>query len=245
MDTREALKYSDGIAATRTLIALEANAAALQSRLPNGWELAPYSGEHLREKSFTGANMLLPFHEVFASRSQSGAPGGLPQVSYLAFICQARSRSTGALGHIHWLVYTEDPTGVPGRYRDGKLARITRSQTFTKERRGETQVRETFSAVAEEGEIHLSLSYKQGGMVMWVTADEPNLPLYAARDTNIVRWYKEDQVVDVVRSDPMGINVVSEIDIAGKGELADVFDGSQRIVGVVIQRPYIRHVYVP
>jgi hypothetical protein len=65
------LKYSDGIAATRTLIALEANAAALQSRLPNGWELAPYSGEHLREKSFTGANMLLPFHEVFASRSQS------------------------------------------------------------------------------------------------------------------------------------------------------------------------------
>jgi hypothetical protein len=66
-----------------------------------------------------------------------------------------------------------------------------------------------------------------------------------ARDTNIVRWYKEDQVVDVVRSDPIGINVVSEIDIAGKGELADVFDGSQRIVGVVIQRPYIRHVYVP
>ena len=52
-----------------------------------------------------------------------------------------------------------------------------------------------------------------------------------ARDTNIVRWYKEDQVVDVVRSDPIGINVVSEIDIAGKGELG-VLDGSQRIVAM-------------
>jgi hypothetical protein len=52
--------------------------------------------------------------------------------------------------------------GVPGRYRDAKLARVTRSQTFTKERRGETHVRETFSAVAGSGEAHLSLAYQQG-----------------------------------------------------------------------------------
>jgi hypothetical protein len=29
-----------------------------------------------------------------------------------------------------------------------------------------------------------------------------------------------------------------------KGELSDVFDGSERTVAVVIQRPYMRHVYV-
>jgi hypothetical protein len=33
---------------------------------------------------------------------------------------------------MHWFTYTEDPAGVPGRYGDGVLARITRSQTFTK-----------------------------------------------------------------------------------------------------------------
>lgn len=33
------LRYSDGIAAARTLIALEANAIALQRRLPDGWDL--------------------------------------------------------------------------------------------------------------------------------------------------------------------------------------------------------------
>jgi hypothetical protein len=55
-----------------------------------------------------------------------------------------------------------------------------RSQTFTKENRGGTEVHERFSAIAESGEIYLSLGYRQGGMVMWVTAEKPNVPLYAA-----------------------------------------------------------------
>jgi len=240
-----ALSYSDGIAAARTLIALEANATPLQRRLPDGWVLAPYAGDDLRGKAFKGANMLLPFHEVFASRSHAGPPTGLTQLSYLAFISQARNVSTGAFGHFHWLLYTEDPKGIPGKYRDAQLARITRSQTFTKQSPGDTQVRETFSAISDAGEIHLSLAYRQGGMVAWVTADKPNLPLYAARDPTIVRWYQEDQVLDIVRSDPMKINGVSEIALTAKGELADVFDGNERIVGVVIQRPYMRQVYVP
>jgi hypothetical protein len=239
------LKYSDRIAAARTMIALEGNAAALQHRLPSGWELAPYEGDDLRGTSLRGANMFVPFHEVYAVRTQESKPTGLLQVSYIAFVSQARNQATGALGHVHWFTYTEDPAAVPGKYRDGKLAHIQRSQTFTKEHRGETQVRETFSAVADSGEVHLSLTYRQGGMVTWVTADKPNLPLYAAKDPSIVRWYQEDQVINVVRSQPLNLNTVSEISLTVKGELSDVFDGNEHIIAVVIQRPYVRQVYVP
>jgi hypothetical protein len=240
------LRYSDGIAAARTLVALEADASALQHRLPGGWELAPYAGDDLRGSSLRGANMLVPFHEVYAVRSQDGDPSGLPQVSYIAFVSQAREQATGDLAHIHWFTYTEDPAGVPGKYGDGVLAEITRSQTFSKERRGETHVRETLSALAESGELHFSLAYEQGGDVLiWVTPDEPNLPLRAARDTEIVRWYQEDQVMNVVRSDPLRVDRVSEIRIEVTGELEDVFDGNERVVAVVIQRPYVRQVYVP
>jgi hypothetical protein len=140
---------------------------------------------------------------------------------------------------------TEDAAGVPGKYGDATLAHITRTQTFTKQRRGETDVRETFSAVADGGQVHLSVAYRQGGQLIWATADEPNLPLYAASDPSIVRWYKEDQVMDVVRSDPLNVNRVTEITLDVQGELADVFDANQRIVAVVIQRPYMRQVYVP
>jgi hypothetical protein len=60
-----------------------------------------------------------------------------------------------------------------------------------------------------------------------------------------VRWYQEDQVLDVVRSDPLNINRVTEISLEVEGELADVFDGNERVVGVVIQRPYMRRVFEP
>ena len=102
-----------------------------------------------------------------------------------------------------------------------------------------------FDAVAKGGEIHLSLVYEQGGMVMWLTADEPNLPLYAAKDPSIVRVYQEDQVINVVKSVPMNVDRVSEISLNVRGELEDVFDGTERVVAVVIQRPYMREVYVP
>jgi hypothetical protein len=240
------LKYSDGIACARTMLALEANPAALQRRLPNGWELSPYAGKDLRGTSLRGANMLVPFHEVYAVRSHEGEHAGLPQVSYIAFVSQAREQTTGELAHLHWFTYTEDPAAVPGKYEDGVLAEITRSQTFSKERRGETRVREDLSAVAERGELHLSLAYDQGGdLLIWATADKPNLPLRAARDPRIVRWYQEDQAMNVVRSDPLGVNRVSELGLDVKGELEDVFDGNERVVAVVIQRPYMRQVYVP
>ena len=239
------LHYSDGIAAARTTLAVEANPAALQRRLPSGWELAPYAGEDLRGSALRGANLLVPFHEVYAVRTQDGQPAGLPQLSYIAFVSQARNQATGELGHLHWFTYTEDPAGVPGKYGDGTLADITRSQTFTKQHRGQTQVLERFSAVAEGGTLQLSLAYQQGGMVVWVTAEQPDLPLYAAKDPRVERWYQEDQVLDVVRSDPLGVNRVSEFALDVTGELDDVFDGNQRVVAVFIQRPYMRQVYVP
>jgi hypothetical protein len=99
--------------------------------------------------------------------------------------------------------------------------------------------------VAEGGAVHLSLAYQQGGMAIWATAEEPNPPLYASKDPRVVRWYQEDQVLNVVRSDPLGVDGVSEISLDVQGELGDVFDGNQRVVAVVIQRPYMRQVYVP
>ena len=97
------------------MIALAGNAAALQRRLPGGWELAPYASDDLRGTSLRGANMLVPFHEVYAVSAHEGQPpAGLPQLSYIAFVSQARNQATGELGHLHWFTYTEDPAGVPG-----------------------------------------------------------------------------------------------------------------------------------
>jgi len=129
-------------------------------------------------------------------------------------------------------------------FADHRLAHITRQQTFTKQKRGETHVRETFSAVADTGAVDLSLAYQQGCLVLWMTADEPDLPLVAANDPAIVRWYQEDQVFDVVHSCELQVDRTSQVSLVVQGELADVFDGKERIVAVFIRRPYLRQVYV-
>jgi hypothetical protein len=154
------LSYSDGIAAARTTLAIEANAAALQRRLPSGWELAPYAGEDLRGRALRGANLLVPFHEVYAVRTHDGQPAGLPQLSYIAFVSQARNQATGELG-----TCTGSPTprirpAFPASMATAR-SDITRSQTYTKQHRGQTQVLEHFSAVAEGGTLQLSLAYQQ------------------------------------------------------------------------------------
>jgi hypothetical protein len=61
-----------------------------------------------------GANVLVPFHEVYAVRTREGRSIGLPQLSYSAFVSPARNRATGAVGHVHWFTSTEDAAGVPG-----------------------------------------------------------------------------------------------------------------------------------
>ena len=230
------------------MLAIKGNADALRRRLPSGWELTPYAGDDLRGTSLRDANLLIPFHEVYTVRkadNQAASLSPVSPVSYVAFVSQAHNRLTEAVAHLHWFTYTEDPAAVPGKYRDGTLAQIQRSQAFTKERGGETLVRETFSAVSEGGEVHLSLTYQPGGMMIWATADQPNLPLRAAKDPDILRVYQEDQVFNVVRSEPMKIDQLPDIRLTVKGELADVFDGNERVIAVVIQRPYMRRVYVP
>src|SRR5262249_46490724 len=146
----------------------------------------------------------------------------------------------------HQATAIQPPASVPGKYDDGRLAPITRSKTFKKERRGGTPGRETLAAPGGDGEGYLPPPFVQGrGPGILSAPDPPKHPLRAARNPEIMRWYQEDQVMNVVRSDPLNINRVSEITLEVKGELEDVFDGNQRVVAVVIQRPYMRQVYVP
>jgi len=93
--------------------------------------------------------------------------------------------------------------------------------------------------------MRMTLAYTQGGeWLVWTTASEPNLALYAARDPSVLRIYQEDHVLNVVRSVPLKIDRVCEIVVRVEGELCDVFDGTEEIIAVVIQRPSVRLVSV-
>lgn len=172
------LRYSDGIAAARTMLALEGNAAALQTRLPDGWDLAPYAGNDLGGTALHGANLLVPFHEVYAVHTPEGAPAGIPLVSYIAFV---------SLAAIDRPANSGTSTGAP-------IPRIPPPYPAN-------------TAMAD------SLASSE---------PEPSPSGSAARPTSI-----------------------TDYNLTVRGERSDVFDRNERLVGIVIQRPYMCRVYQP
>ena len=162
------LRYADGIAEAQTLIALEAEASALQRRFPSGWDLAPYAGDDLRGTSLQGANMLVPFHEVYAVRTRDGQLAGLPQLSYIAFVSQARDQATGDLAHLHWFTYTEDPAGFPESTTTARSPRSRgrRPQARSGGARPKSVRSSPWRPSAERYTYHLPMS-KGGDLVSW------------------------------------------------------------------------------
>ena len=68
-------------------------------------------------------------------------------------------------------------------------------------------------------------------------------PYFPRRNPSIVRVYQENQVINVVRSVPMNVDRVSEITLNVRGELEDVFDGTERVVALGSTFKDLKHVY--
>jgi hypothetical protein len=131
-DNTYGLKYSDGIAAARTLIALEANAAALTRRLPVGWELAPYQGKTCVESLCEGQTCLSRSTKFTLQEPTTITPPVCRRVSYIAFVSQALRVGTESVAHLHWRAYTEEPASVPGKYLDANSSRSSAPKVSTR-----------------------------------------------------------------------------------------------------------------
>ena len=107
------LRYSDGIAASRMIVALRAPSGALQSRLPDGWEVAPYAGDDPRGRSLRDANLVLSFHEVTVTHDPV-AGSDHRALRYVAFLVPARHTASGSTAHMHVHLVTNDPAGGAG-----------------------------------------------------------------------------------------------------------------------------------
>jgi hypothetical protein len=242
--SRPELRYSDGIAASRIIVALRAPSDALQSRLPDGWEVAPYAGDDPRGRSLRDANLVLSFHEVTATHDPV-AGSDHRALRYVAFLVPARHTASGTTAHMHFHLVTNDPAGAPGKYLDAHLGRVARRHERSEDG-GSREVRDRFAVEGDDGGLELSITHTPGGLTQWVTAARPDFPVRSAVDPAIERWYQEDVAFDVVRSRPLGLDRLGafSLEVTSRA-LADVFDGSEEAVGVVMQPTYIRRVFVP
>ncbi len=217
---------------TKIQVRLAVNPAALQRRLPAPWQAAPVvDGVH------QGTNLLVIFSDVLLKQEPDGSPSPDAVNRYVALLAPATHPGTGGRATFMLRIYTAHPASVPGRFRNSVRASVWRARS---------EAGTGLRAVCTErfvlrpdggGSVDLSLRYEPAVPIRqsWPTI------MRSAADSSVVRHYRSEALVDVVRSLPAGIDRVEEYDLhITVSELGDVFDGSERLVSLAVVPWFIR-----
>jgi hypothetical protein len=239
----------DTTVGARLVLGFIVPATALKSRLPQPWQLSSLPASYLsafglnRERPPEQPNLLLVFNDLLLNQAGEGLVQADASARYVGFNIPAANPETGEHGMMHVRIFTGNPRSVPGRYRDALPARVRHEQRIIGEGTSSTVV-EIYQIHPESGgSIELHLTYERGPLVRLV-ADRPNFPVWAALDSRILRVYQEDTLLEVVRNDTAGINwVQQETFRLTVPELADLFDGSERLVSIHANPHYARKTF--
>ena len=222
---------------TKIQVRLQVDASALQRRLPEPWRVAPSA-----EDVHRGTNLMVIFSDVLLRQEADGSPSPDAVNRFVGFIIPAVDPQTTERAVFMAQIFSAHTAAVPGRYRNSVLASVTREQAVAG-----TDV----DAVCSErfvlsqtggGAVELRLRYRRGipSRVVWPTT------MRSAADPSIVRVYRSDALIDVVRSLPAGIDRVEDYVLrVTVPEFGDLFDGSERLISITVVPWFVRQEYGP
>jgi len=134
---------------------------------------------------------------------------------------------------------------IPGRYRDALPARVRHEEHMLGDGAAAT-ISESYQVdVVAGGTIELRLSYQRGPRIR-LAADRPSLLIWTTADPSSVRVYQEDSVMEIVRNEAASLDLAQELLFRSSvPELADLFDGNERLVAILSNPYYARMVFSP
>jgi hypothetical protein len=234
----------DSAVGSRILLAFRVEHRALEQRLRPPWQIAPLpafaalglDGPHQ-------PNLALVFHDLLLDQDAQGQVLADSGGRFVVCNIPAAKPDSGEHGLLHFRMFSGG--AIPGRYRDALPARVRHDQHIVGDDAAAT-ITESFEVdVATGGTIELRLSYQRGPLLR-LAADRPNLPIWTTADPRIVRVYQEDSVVEIVRNEAAGLNLAQELLFRSSvPELADLFDGRERLVAILSYPSYARKVFSP
>lgn len=222
---------------TKIQVRLQVDASAVQRRLPGSWRVAPSAEEVHR-----GTNLMVIFSDVLLRQDADGFPSPDAVNRFVGFLIPAVDPQTGEKAVFMARIFSAHTAAVPGRYRNSVLADVTREQAVAGT--GLHAVCSERFALSHSGggTIELRLRYHRGvpSRMVWPTT------MRSAADPSIVRVYRSDALLDVVRSLPAGIDRVEDYVLhVTVPELGDLFDGSERLISITVVPWFVRQEYEP
>jgi hypothetical protein len=216
-------------------------AFSVDEKAAQEWLPVPWKAVSVAKGPFKGANLQVLLDDRFIMQDGEGKPyvGEGESFCLAALVLSGKNEKTGEIGVFVIRVYW--PYDGPGSYMTTVKATVSREATIR-------------ASVSGTGSELWKVQDNAGGIMEFQMDYQRGLPKRAKSetkglsnvDTNIVHIYRDDYVGDVVKSIPDGIDRVKNykfrVTIA---EFRKMFDGSEKLVGILVSPSRVRLTYRP
>ncbi|MGH7331352.1 MAG: hypothetical protein ACREKS_01130 [Candidatus Rokuibacteriota bacterium] len=222
---------------SRTVLALRVSQAGLQRWVPTPWQVNPPDSGPSKD-----ANAFLVFITPWLTQDAEGKATAVPIDRRVALAIPAKNPQTGDTTNLVARIYHSNAQALPGPYKNSVAGTVRLEQTLKGNGVEPASGTEFWEMRNGSGTIELRLQYQRGVPVR----SKPETKPRSAADPTIVRLYRLDQGVDVVRSVPAGVDRVQAYSLrVTVPELRPIFDGSEQVVSISLLPWYLRQVSQP
>jgi hypothetical protein len=221
----------------RTVLSLRAG-AEVQRWLPAPWQVDPFASGPSKD-----ANVQLVFINPWTAHDPDGKATATPLDRRVALAIPGKHPQTGESAIFVARVYTSNPNGAPGPYKNSVPVTVRMEQKLSGSGLESATGSEMWEVRdASGGIIDLRLQYQRGVAARVKVDAKPRSTV----DANFFRIYRVDQGVDVVRSVPTSVDRVQQYSLRVTiPELRTMLDGSEQLVSVSLLPWYTRQVSLP
>jgi len=218
----------------RTTVAFRASDAVVGKLIPKGWISNPIAAGPLK-----GANVTVVLIDSYFASDADEKPR--PPFSGFVLALPARKLETEIAGNliIFGITTREQSPGAYGVYVAGKTA-IERSSKLAN---GEMIIRENWQLSSDDGnELRVDLQFKRS----LASRSKTDARTRSGTYPDYYRIYRVDQATEVVRSAAEEVNRAETFMYRATGpRLAEIFDGTEQLVGIISTPVYSRAVSLP
>lgn len=224
---------------TRIWLAFLVPPESLQPFLPPDWRVAQIAEPHAQ-----GGNLVMLFNDLLLHRSEED-PGPSMVDLRLGFTTRAtnpKAPESDGSTIAQFRMFTANPKSLAEGYRVGfpVLARISR-EAWLKSVGLDTTVTESVRVETDQGGVELSLQYSRG----LPTRRTSERWYRSTNDLSRRTLYQEDELVDVVKSVPLGVDRLQVFQLRVTiPDLARLFNGAELISMIAIPW-HVRRAFAP
>ncbi|MEE8568497.1 MAG: hypothetical protein V3S81_07790 [Anaerolineales bacterium] len=221
----------------RIYVAFSVDQKAVQAWLP-----APWKAVSLPKGPFKGANLYVVFDDKFIMQDGEGKPyAGEGTFCLAALVAFGKNEQTGEF--VPFVTRHYWPYDDPGSYKTGVKATVRRGATL-------------HGATLEPGtgtEVWRVQDRAGGVLEFWMDYQravpkriKKEFKVRSSVDPDILFNHRDDYAVDVVKSIPAGIDRVQNYQFrVTMSELGKMFDGSEKLVGIIVNPSRVRQRFLP